>query len=135
MGGLAFLQMDFTDIKCFDYYVGFEYHLVTVILQHIINNITLKCSLTETSCFWRIKDNEEDDVDLRSVCEFVLFVYPEESKKEFYNRIVDFKVKGTLSPILLIQLDIYKLKEEAECSTPLDICTIFSLSILQLKDI
>ncbi|KAL6058689.1 hypothetical protein STEG23_035838, partial [Scotinomys teguina] len=45
--------------------------------------------LIETSCFWRIKHNEEDDGDLRNDCEFSLFLTPE-PEEDFYNRILDF---------------------------------------------
>ncbi|KAL6058690.1 hypothetical protein STEG23_035839 [Scotinomys teguina] len=49
-------------------------------------------SLTETSCFWRIKHNEEDDGDLRNDCEFTLFLLPKPAGEDFYNTILDFRI-------------------------------------------
>uniref|UniRef100_A0A8C8UHP3 Receptor ligand binding region domain-containing protein n=1 Tax=Peromyscus maniculatus bairdii TaxID=230844 RepID=A0A8C8UHP3_PERMB len=49
-------------------------------------------SLTETSCFWRIKHNEEVDGDLRTDCGFVLFMTPEPVEEDFYNTIIDFRI-------------------------------------------
>ncbi|KAL6035104.1 hypothetical protein STEG23_034523, partial [Scotinomys teguina] len=48
--------------------------------------------LTETSCFWRIKHNEEDDGDLRNACEFVLLLSPKSAEDNFYNKIPDFRI-------------------------------------------
>ncbi|KAL6086332.1 hypothetical protein STEG23_037644, partial [Scotinomys teguina] len=47
--------------------------------------------LTETSCFWRLKQNEEDDGDLRNDCVFILFLTPEPIKKDFYNTLISFR--------------------------------------------
>ncbi|KAL6058683.1 hypothetical protein STEG23_035832, partial [Scotinomys teguina] len=45
----------------------------------------------ETSCFWRIKHNEEDDVDLRNDCEISLFLTHEPIKENFYNSMINFR--------------------------------------------
>ncbi|KAL6049315.1 hypothetical protein STEG23_029224, partial [Scotinomys teguina] len=47
-------------------------------------------SLTETSCFWRIKHNEEDDGDLRNDCEILLLLSQEPIEEYFYKRIINF---------------------------------------------
>ncbi|KAL6083320.1 hypothetical protein STEG23_028428, partial [Scotinomys teguina] len=65
------------------------YDMITVILQHIINNSTF--NLTETSCFWRIKHNEEDDGDLRNDCEILLLLSQEPIEEYFYKRIINFR--------------------------------------------
>ncbi|KAL6084098.1 hypothetical protein STEG23_003524 [Scotinomys teguina] len=46
----------------------------------------------ETSCFWRIKQNEEDAEDLKTDCEFTLFLTPEPIEKDFYNNIINFRL-------------------------------------------
>lgn len=48
------------------------------------------CGLTETSCFWRIKSNEENDRDLRTDCGFALFMIPGHVDEDFYNGLIDF---------------------------------------------
>ncbi|XP_037054142.1 vomeronasal type-2 receptor 116-like isoform X6 [Peromyscus leucopus] len=60
-------------------------------------------SLTETSCFWRIKHNEEVDGDLRTDCGFVLFITPEPVEEDFYNTIIDFIIpKGKYEFFLVL---------------------------------
>ncbi|KAL6081755.1 hypothetical protein STEG23_016837, partial [Scotinomys teguina] len=46
--------------------------------------------LTETSCFWRIKHNEEDEGDLSNNCEFSLLLSPDPIDDDYYSSIVDF---------------------------------------------
>ncbi|KAL6083321.1 hypothetical protein STEG23_028429, partial [Scotinomys teguina] len=64
------------------------YDMITFILQHIIKNSIF--NLTETSCFWRIKHNEEDDGDLRNDCEILLLLSQEPIEEYFYKRIINF---------------------------------------------
>ncbi|XP_059107772.1 vomeronasal type-2 receptor 116-like isoform X6 [Peromyscus eremicus] len=60
-------------------------------------------SLTESSCFWRIKHNEEVDGDLRTDCVFFLFVTPEPVEEDFYNTIIDFRIpKGKYEFFLVL---------------------------------
>uniref|UniRef100_A0A3B2WCA1 Vomeronasal 2, receptor 8 n=1 Tax=Mus musculus TaxID=10090 RepID=A0A3B2WCA1_MOUSE len=47
------------------------------------------CHVTDPICFWRIKNNEENDGDLRSDCNFLLWTDYESTEFNFYN-IVDF---------------------------------------------
>ncbi|KAL6085362.1 hypothetical protein STEG23_020640, partial [Scotinomys teguina] len=51
--------------------------------------------LTETSCFWRMKHNEEYDEDLRNDCVFCLFLSPDPIEEDFYNSIIDFRFQFT----------------------------------------
>ncbi|XP_052602608.1 vomeronasal type-2 receptor 116-like isoform X7 [Peromyscus californicus insignis] len=60
-------------------------------------------SLTESSCFWRIKHNEEVDGDLRTDCGFFLFMTPEPVEEDFYNTIIDFRIpKGKYEFFLVL---------------------------------
>ncbi|KAL6052183.1 hypothetical protein STEG23_020668 [Scotinomys teguina] len=67
-----------------------EYDMITVILQHIIKNSIF--NLTETSCFWRIKHNEEDDGDLRNDCEISLMLSSGPIEEDDYTSVVDFRL-------------------------------------------
>ncbi|XP_017176546.1 vomeronasal 2, receptor 8 isoform X2 [Mus musculus] len=49
------------------------------------------CHVTDPICFWRIKNNEENDGDLRSDCNFLLWTDYESTEFNFYN-IVDFRI-------------------------------------------
>ncbi|KAL1765657.1 vomeronasal type-2 receptor 116-like isoform X1, partial [Sigmodon hispidus] len=49
-------------------------------------------NLTENSCFWRIKQNEQDDGDLRANCHFLLFMFPGPMEKDFYTSTIDFRI-------------------------------------------
>ncbi|KAL6030650.1 hypothetical protein STEG23_018140 [Scotinomys teguina] len=49
--------------------------------------------LTETSCFWRIKHNEEDEGDLSNNCEFSLLLSPDPIDDDYYSSIVDFRFR------------------------------------------
>lgn len=49
------------------------------------------CSLTETGCFWRIKNNEDDDGDLRNDCGFVLVANEEITKDRYYKDLIYFR--------------------------------------------
>ncbi|KAL6085363.1 hypothetical protein STEG23_020641 [Scotinomys teguina] len=108
-----------------------EYDMITVILQQTINNSIFKYALptasdldgnpsngenslsiptflTESSCSWRIKHNEEDDGDLRNDCLFFLFLRPEPIEDDFYNTMIDFSV--WFYDDILIHLDLGFLK-------------------------
>ncbi|EDL99758.1 rCG64320, partial [Rattus norvegicus] len=50
------------------------------------------CSLTETGCFWRIKNNEDDDGDLRNDCGFVLVANEEITKDRYYKDLIYFRI-------------------------------------------
>ncbi|XP_031205855.1 vomeronasal type-2 receptor 116-like isoform X3 [Mastomys coucha] len=50
------------------------------------------CSLTETSCFWRIKHNEDDDGDMWTDCDFMLFTLQGPIEEDFYNILIDFRI-------------------------------------------
>ncbi|XP_076783958.1 vomeronasal type-2 receptor 116-like isoform X1 [Arvicanthis niloticus] len=46
------------------------------------------CSLTDPGCFWRIKNNEDDDGDLRNDCGFVLVVDTQPIDKLYYYNTI-----------------------------------------------
>ncbi|XP_059108284.1 vomeronasal type-2 receptor 116-like isoform X4 [Peromyscus eremicus] len=61
----------------------------------LISLLLLKFSLilyswTETSCFWRLKHEEEDHGGLRNDCEFLLYLSPEPPEEDLYNNMTDF---------------------------------------------
>ncbi|XP_052585819.1 vomeronasal type-2 receptor 116-like isoform X3 [Peromyscus californicus insignis] len=63
----------------------------------LISLFLLKFSLilyswTETSCFWRIKHDEEDGGGLRNACQFLLYLSPEPPEEDLYNNMTDFIV-------------------------------------------
>ncbi|NP_001372120.1 vomeronasal 2, receptor 9 isoform 2 precursor [Mus musculus] len=59
------------------------------------------CHVTEPICFWRIKNNEENDGDLRSDCNFFLWTYDESTEINFYN-IVDFRIPARRYEFFLV---------------------------------
>ncbi|XP_059108291.1 vomeronasal type-2 receptor 116-like isoform X5 [Peromyscus eremicus] len=66
----------------------------------LISLLLLKFSLilyswTETSCFWRIKHDEEDGGGLRNACQFLLYLSPEPPEEDLYNNMTDFMVAGS----------------------------------------
>ncbi|XP_076781987.1 vomeronasal type-2 receptor 116-like isoform X5 [Arvicanthis niloticus] len=50
------------------------------------------CSLTEPLCFWRIKNNIDNDGDLRSDCGFVLLAIDWPIEEDFYNHVLNFRI-------------------------------------------
>ncbi|XP_052578322.1 vomeronasal type-2 receptor 116-like [Peromyscus californicus insignis] len=63
----------------------------------LISLLLLKFSLilyswAETSCFWRLKHEEEDHGGLRNDCEFLLYLSPEPPEEDLYNNMMDFIV-------------------------------------------
>ncbi|XP_051028877.1 vomeronasal type-2 receptor 116-like isoform X1 [Acomys russatus] len=61
-------------------------------------------SLTDPVCFWRIKHSEDDDGDLHTDCNFVLFTSQEPVEEDFYNRILDFKIPTWKYEFILVLL-------------------------------
>ncbi|XP_037054145.1 vomeronasal type-2 receptor 116-like isoform X3 [Peromyscus leucopus] len=59
------------------------------------------CGLTETSCFWRIKSNEENDRDLRTDCGFALFMTPGHVDEDFYN-VSSFRIPTSKYEFFLV---------------------------------
>ncbi|XP_021010773.1 vomeronasal type-2 receptor 116-like isoform X2 [Mus caroli] len=59
------------------------------------------CHLTEPICFWRIKNNEENDGALRSDCNFFLWTLEEITETVFYN-IVDFRIPARRYEFFLV---------------------------------
>ncbi|XP_052021033.1 vomeronasal type-2 receptor 116-like [Apodemus sylvaticus] len=62
------------------------------------------CGMTDISCFWRIKYNEDDDGDMRTDCYFFLFLPLEFVEEDFYNTLIDFR-KYEFILILLFATD------------------------------
>ncbi|XP_032772237.1 vomeronasal type-2 receptor 116-like isoform X2 [Rattus rattus] len=60
------------------------------------------CSLTEPSCFWRIKRSEDNDGDLRSDCGFVLFTLESPIEENFYNSIINFRISARKYEFFLV---------------------------------
>ncbi|XP_052023911.1 vomeronasal type-2 receptor 116-like isoform X2 [Apodemus sylvaticus] len=60
------------------------------------------CCLTEPICFWRMKNNEDNDGDLRSDCGFLLL--PEEGPVEdyLYNKMIDFRIPARRYEVFLV---------------------------------
>nr|XP_038948262.1 vomeronasal 2 receptor 68 isoform X5 [Rattus norvegicus] len=58
--------------------------------------------LTEPSCFWRIKNNGDNDGDLRTDCGFVLFTRQEPIEENFYNEIVYFRIPARSYEFFLV---------------------------------
>ncbi|XP_038948169.1 vomeronasal 2 receptor 70 isoform X2 [Rattus norvegicus] len=58
--------------------------------------------LTEPSCFWRIKNSEETDGDLRSDCGFVLFTFEEPIEENFYNQLINFRISARKYEFFLV---------------------------------
>ncbi|XP_063129929.1 vomeronasal type-2 receptor 116-like isoform X1 [Rattus norvegicus] len=58
--------------------------------------------LTEPSCFWRIKNSEETDGDLRSDCGFVLLAFEEPIEENFYNQLINFRIPATKYEFFLV---------------------------------
>uniref|UniRef100_A0A8C2M8Q5 Vomeronasal type-2 receptor 116 n=1 Tax=Cricetulus griseus TaxID=10029 RepID=A0A8C2M8Q5_CRIGR len=50
------------------------------------------CSLRETTCFWRMKQSEEDEGELRTDCGFILFINPYPIEEDFYNTLIHFRI-------------------------------------------
>ncbi|XP_052020146.1 vomeronasal type-2 receptor 116-like [Apodemus sylvaticus] len=60
------------------------------------------CCLTEPTCFWRIKNNEDNDGDLRSDCGFFLFTTEEPVEDNFYNKTILFRIPTRKYEVLLV---------------------------------
>ncbi|XP_028640509.1 vomeronasal type-2 receptor 116-like isoform X4 [Grammomys surdaster] len=60
------------------------------------------CSLTEPSCFWRIKNNVDNDGDLRSDCGFVLLTMDWPIEEDFYNHVINFRIPARRYEGLLV---------------------------------
>ncbi|XP_063129713.1 vomeronasal 2 receptor 73 precursor isoform X4 [Rattus norvegicus] len=58
--------------------------------------------LTEPSCFWRIKNSEETDGDLRSDCGFVLLAFEEPIEENYYNELINFRIPATKYEFFLV---------------------------------
>ncbi|XP_032772244.1 vomeronasal type-2 receptor 116-like isoform X3 [Rattus rattus] len=58
--------------------------------------------LTEPSCFWRIKNNGDNNEDLRTDCGFVLFTQQEPIEENFYNEIVYFRIPARSYEFFLV---------------------------------
>ncbi|XP_063141302.1 vomeronasal type-2 receptor 116-like isoform X2 [Rattus norvegicus] len=48
------------------------------------------CSLTEPSCFWRIKNSEDNDGDLQNDCGFILCTFEGPIEENFYNKLLNY---------------------------------------------
>ena len=49
------------------------------------------CCLTEASCFWRIKNSEDNDGDLQRECHFYLGAVDKPIEDNFYNSLLKFR--------------------------------------------
>ncbi|XP_076781991.1 vomeronasal type-2 receptor 116-like isoform X2 [Arvicanthis niloticus] len=62
------------------------------------------CSLTEPLCFWRIKNNVDNDGDLRSDCGFVLLAIDWPIEEDFYNHVLNFTIPARKYEGILVML-------------------------------
>nr|XP_034342413.1 vomeronasal type-2 receptor 116-like isoform X3 [Arvicanthis niloticus] len=62
------------------------------------------CCLTELSCFWRIKNSEDNDGHLRSDCGFGLMLSEEAIEDDFYNQLIPFRIQKRKSEFLLVMI-------------------------------
>ncbi|XP_038947580.1 vomeronasal 2 receptor 69 isoform X5 [Rattus norvegicus] len=59
------------------------------------------CSFTELSCFWRMKNSEDSDGDLRSDCGFVLLT-TKKNIEDFYNDINEVRIPARRYEFFLV---------------------------------
>ena len=57
----------------------------------LLNFSLIMCCLTEPTCFWRIKNSEDNDVDLRNDCGFYLWTHEGPIEDNLYNDIIYFR--------------------------------------------
>ncbi|XP_076778250.1 vomeronasal type-2 receptor 116-like isoform X1 [Arvicanthis niloticus] len=62
------------------------------------------CCLTELSCFWRIKNIEDNDGHLRSDCGFSLSVWDEAIEDDLYNQLIPFRIQERKYEFLLVMI-------------------------------
>ncbi|XP_076778254.1 vomeronasal type-2 receptor 116-like isoform X1 [Arvicanthis niloticus] len=62
------------------------------------------CCLTELSCFWRIKNIEDNDGHLRSDCGFFLMLQEEAIEDDFYNQLIPFRIQKRKYEFLLVMI-------------------------------
>ncbi|XP_028638321.1 vomeronasal type-2 receptor 116-like isoform X2 [Grammomys surdaster] len=60
------------------------------------------CCLTEHSCFWRIKNSEDNYGDLRSDCGFMLLAMEEAIEDNYYSQIFDFRIPARKYEFFLV---------------------------------
>ncbi|XP_052019495.1 vomeronasal type-2 receptor 116-like isoform X2 [Apodemus sylvaticus] len=64
-------------------------------------SLILGC-LTEPICFWRIKNSEDNDGDLRSDCGFFLWTTEELIEDNWYKEIIDFRIPARRYEFFLV---------------------------------
>ncbi|XP_034379351.1 vomeronasal type-2 receptor 116-like [Arvicanthis niloticus] len=62
----------------------------------------IMCSLTDLNCFWRIKNSEDDDGDLRTDCGFVLWLNEEPIEHDFYKKMINFRIPARRYEFFLV---------------------------------
>ncbi|XP_060226856.1 vomeronasal type-2 receptor 116-like isoform X8 [Meriones unguiculatus] len=78
--------------------------LCVIIISFLLLKLSLiLCSLTETSCFWRIKANGENG-NLWDDCEFFLFVNQTLQEEDFYDKVLDFRITNQKYEFVLVLL-------------------------------
>ncbi|NP_001372198.1 vomeronasal 2, receptor 88 isoform 3 precursor [Mus musculus] len=60
------------------------------------------CCLTEASCFWRIKNSEDNDGDLQRECHFYLGAVDKPIEDNFYNSLLKFRIAASEYEFLLV---------------------------------
>ncbi|XP_040595004.1 vomeronasal type-2 receptor 116-like isoform X3 [Mesocricetus auratus] len=65
---------------------------VFIIFLLLLKFSLILCSLTEASCFWRTKHNEDYEGELWTDCGFVLTMDPSPIEDDFYSSIIDFRI-------------------------------------------
>ncbi|XP_032772223.1 vomeronasal type-2 receptor 116-like isoform X2 [Rattus rattus] len=59
-------------------------------------------SLTEPSCFWRIKNSEDKDGDLESDCGFFVFTLEGPIEENYYNHNINFRIPARKYEFFLV---------------------------------
>lgn len=86
---LSSYEIDFTTAPS---YILAYMKLCAFTLSFLVMKFSLIfCSLTETGCFWRIKNNEDDDGDLRNDCGFVLIANEKTTEETYYKDLIYFR--------------------------------------------
>ncbi|XP_052011429.1 vomeronasal type-2 receptor 116-like isoform X1 [Apodemus sylvaticus] len=60
------------------------------------------CCLTEPICFWRIKNNEDNDVGLKNDCGVDLWTIEGHIEENLYNKIIDFRIPARCFEFFLV---------------------------------
>ncbi|XP_052023375.1 vomeronasal type-2 receptor 116-like isoform X2 [Apodemus sylvaticus] len=91
------------------------------------------CCLTEPICFWRIKNNEDNDVDLRNDRGFYLWTHEGPIEDNLYNNMIYFRIPASCYEFFLVMFFATDEINENPYLLP-NMSLMFSISVGLIQD-